>query len=347
MLGSFKGIGLKIFAAILAVIALAAGIWISFFRSAGFQKTTATIVSIKDDPDYIPDPNTENDKKRIITIQYTVDGKEYTRTLDSDAPTYQVGSEVEVQYDPNDPGTVHSAPIFGIVLMIIGGVILLAIIIFTVKKKSAVKNLKETRGETKYLPSEKGAQRELYFLTDIGTPKYGHRIEDSSRRVLFEAKMTKFTVSTPFGFDFIDHEHNTVTPHLVGHEEQTEWNSILFDNHYTFSFDGEDIWKHLKRNGISVESKLAPGKVMIPCYSILRDGEKIGYVETTSQYPHEEDAEKHKVASKVPVQGFYRIQTAEKNLDLLFTVILAFARSGAADDKGGRFGMLKGTLKNN
>ena len=53
----------------------------------------------------------------------------------------------------------------------------------------------------------------------------------------------------------------------------------------------------------------------------------------------------HKVASKVPVRGFYRIRTAEKNLDLLFVAILAFARSGAADDKGGTFGMLKGTLR--
>ena len=346
MLGSFKGIGIKILAAIIAVIALGVGIWMTFFQSAGFEKTTATIVSITEDPDYIPDPNSANDKQYIVTIKYTVDGKDYTRVLDSYSPSYQVGGEVEVQYDPKDPSTVHSSSIFGIVIMAIGGVILLVIIFTTIKSKTSVKQLKETHGETVYLPSEKGEQRELYFLTDVGTPKYGHRIEDKNRRVLYEAKMTKFTMTSPFGFNFIDHEHGTTTPHLVGHEETTEWNSLLLDNHYTFTFDGEDIWKHLKRNGISVNSKLASGKVLTSSYHILRDGEEIAYVETTSQYVHEEDAEKHKVAGNIPVQGFYRIQTREKNLDLLFVAILAFARSGALDDKGGSFGLLRGTLGN-
>ena len=346
MLGSFKGIGFRIFAAVLGVIALGAGIYLTFIQSAGYKKATATIVSIEDDPNYVPDAGSDNDAKRIIKVKYTVDGKEYTKDLDSDSPSYKVGGEVEIRYDPKDPGKIHSSPVFGIVIMIIGGVILLFVIVWTVKEKTSVKKLKQTRGETAYLPSEKGEQRELYFITDTGTPKYGHRIEDKNRRVLYEAKMTKFTMTSPYGFDFIDHEHNVTTPHLVGHEEETDWNMILIDNHYTFTLDGEDIWKHLKRNGITVESKLASGKAIAGVYTIFRNGEQLAVAETTSKYVHEEDAEAHNVAGKIPTQGFYRIYTCEKNLDLLFVAIMAFARSGAADDKGGRFGMLKGTLKN-
>ena len=345
MLGSFKGIPLKIFAAVLAVIALGAGIYISFFQTAGFETTKATITSIEEDPNYIPDPNTENDKQYITTIKYTVDGKDYTRTLDSYSPDYKVGKEVEVKYDPKNPGTVHSSPVFGYVIMVIGGAILIFVIVWTFKDKKSVKQLKELQGETVYLPSEKGEQRTLYFKTDLGTPKYGHQIEDKNRRTLYEAKMTKFTLTAPFGFDFIDHEHNTTTPHLVGHEEDTEWNSLLLDNHHTFKLDGEDIWKHLKRNGITVDSRITLNGTVTSAYRILRDGEEIAVMEATSQYVHEEDEAEHKVASKVPVSGFYRIHTREKNLDLLFVTILAFARSGAADDKGGTFGMLKGTLK--
>lgn len=345
MLGSFKGIPLKIFAFVLGVIALGAGIYISFFQSAGFETTTATIVSIEDDPNYIPDPQNANDKQQIATIKYTVNGKEYTRQLDSFSPDYAVGKEVEVRYDPKNPGTVHSSPVFGYVIMVIGAAILVFVIVWTVREKTAVKQLKETRAETVYPPSEKGDRRTLYFLTDLGTPKYGHHIEDKNRRVLYEAKMTKFTLTAPFGFDFIDHEHHITTPHLVGHEEETDWNSILLDNHYTFRLDGEDIWKHLKRNGITVESKIVANNTLRSAYRILRDGEEIAYMEATSKYVHEDEEQEHKAAGKVPVQGFYRIQTREKNLDLLFVTVLAFARSGAADDKGGRFGMLKGTLK--
>ena len=345
MLGSFKGIPLKIFAAVLAVIALGAGIYISFFQTSGFETTKATITSIEEDPNYIPDPNNENDMQYIAVITYTVDGKEYTRTLDSYSPGYAVGKEVEVRYDPKNPGTVHSSPVFGYVIMGIGGAILLFVIVWTVKEKKSVKELKETRSETVYLPSEKGEQRTLYFKTDLGTAKSGHQIEDKNRRTLYEAKMTKFTLTSPFGFDFIDREHNTTAPHLVGHEEDTEWNSILFDNHYTFKLDGEDIWKHLKRNGITVESKITMNNTVSTAYRILRDGEEIADIEATSKYVHEEDEAEHKVAGKIPVRGFYRIHTREKNLDLLFVTILAFARSGAADDKGGTFGMFKGTLR--
>lgn len=53
---------------------------------------------------------------------------------------------------------------------------------------------------------------------------------------------------------------------------------------------------------------------------------------------------------KIPIPGFYRIWTTEVYLDLLFVTLMAFARSGAGDDKGGTYGAILGTLdkmKNN
>lgn len=344
---SLKGPGIKISATILALLALAAGIWMTFIQSRGYVTTQATIFSISEDPNYIPDQNTENDKQYIVKVKYNVDGRDYIRELDSYSPTYKEGDTVEIKYDPNDPSKIHSGGGFGIYLIIAGGVILLIILILTVKKNMSVKQVKNANADITYAPSEQGGERELYFITDTGTPKYGHRIEDRNRRVLYEAKMTKFTMANPFGFDFIDHEKNTVTPHLIGHEEESDWNSLLIDNHYTFTIDGEDIWKHLKRNGITVKSKLGADKVPSPSYTVLRDGQETALVETTSQYVHEEDEEEHKIAGKIPVRGFYRIYTNEKNLDLLFVTVLAFARSGATDDKGGSRKILFNTLKNN
>ncbi len=344
---SFKGPGLKIFAAILAVIALGAGVYFTFFQSKGYEKTEATIVSIENDPDYIPDPDTANDVRRIVTVKYTVDGKEYTTKLDSDAPSYEVGKKVNIMYDPQNPEKITSGKGIGIYFMIAGAVILLLLIGLTIKKKLAVKNLKETQGETVYAPSEQGAQRELYFLTDLGTPKYGHRIEDRSRRVLYEAKMTKFTLTQPFGFDFIDHENGSVTPHLVGHKEDTEWDSLLLDNHSTFELDGVSVWKHLRQNGVSVETALSAGgsTAIGAVYRILRDGAEIARAESASQYPHEEDAAEHRIAAAIPAEGFFRVWTRERNLDLLFVTLLAFARSSALDDRGGSYGAIRGTLK--
>ena len=72
----------------------------------------------------------------------------------------------------------------------------------------------------------------------------------------------------------------------------------------------------------------------------------IARAESTGRYPHEEDTEEHKVVSSVPVQGFFRIWTRERNLDLLFVTLLAFARTGASADNGGNRKTLFNTLKN-
>lgn len=181
---SIKGPAFKIVAAIVGLAALVFGIYSTFFMSSGYKTTTATIVSIEEDPNYVPDPNSENDKQYIATAKHTVDGKEYTRQLDSYDPGYKVGGTVEVKYDPKDPTKITSGFGFGIYLMIAGGVIVLAVIILTVKKKISVKKLKETNGELTFAPSVKGEERTLYFLTDLGTVKVGHRLEDKNRSVI-------------------------------------------------------------------------------------------------------------------------------------------------------------------
>ena len=157
--------------------------------------------------------------------------------------------------------------------------------------------------------------------------------------------MTKFSPMSAYAFDFIDHETGKTTPHLIGHTEETEWNSLLIDNNHSFSFDGKDVWKLLRSIGVRIDSRFGGGEGVNPTYAISRDGEEIAFAVTTSQYVHEEDAVQHSVASKIPVQGFYRVHTSEKNLDLLFTVLVAMARSGATDERGGTRRMLFNTLK--
>ena len=194
-----------------------------------------------------------------------------------------------------------------------------------------------------YAPSVKGEPRQLYFLTDTGTAKVGHRLEDADRKVLYEAKVTKFSLIGATGMDLIDHEKGTTTPHQVGHEINTEYHSILIDNHSGFKFDGEDIWKHLRRNGVVIESSFMSGKPLWPQYKVLRDGEEIALIQSSGKNAHEEDAaHQSKLAGMIPVRGFFRIQTREKDLDLLFVVAMAFARTSALDGAGGSFGLLFG-----
>ena len=342
---SLKGIRLRYFALAIAIIALAAGVYLTFFHSKGFEKTTAEIVSITELPKDFADEDTEYD----VTVRYTVDGTEYTEKLGSYSPSYSVGKTIHVLYNPSNPAEVHSGNGFGIYVLIAGAVILVLTLASILIGRAKLKNLKEAEDVGKdavYPAPVLGEERELYFLTDLGTLKVGHRIEDASRNVLFEAIMTKHSLTSPYEFDFIDRVNNVTKAHLVGHEESTDWNSLLIDNHHTFKFDGEDIWKHLKRNGIAIKSRIGSGSSALGlCLTVYRDDAELARVEGTSRHVHEEDAEAHKVASAVPAKGFYRIWTREQNLELLFITLLAFARSEASDASGGTRKALFNTLK--
>ena len=238
---SFKGIGVKYFAFFMALVALAGGIYLTFFHSKGFIKTQATIVSL--DETWTAD----SEMTYRATVEFTVDGVKYTGVLDTQSPSYRVGKNISVFYDPDNPTVVHSGVFLGIYCIVAGTAVLLLIIGSEIRKRKSLADVqqKQAAHDMSYPQSAPGPERELYFLTDLGTAKAGHRIEDAGRKVLYEAKMTKFTLTAPFGFDFIDHEHGSTVPHLIGHEEISEWDTLLLDNHYTFTFDGRDIWKYL------------------------------------------------------------------------------------------------------
>ncbi|MDO4418091.1 MAG: DUF3592 domain-containing protein [Eubacteriales bacterium] len=358
---SVRGPKFKYFAIVMAVICIIAGVYLTFFHSAGYVKTEATVVSIVEEPG----GGGSDDSDYIVTVGYTVDGQSYQSVLDSYSPSYREGKTIDVLYNPDDPSVVHGADAMGIYALAVGIVILVIAAVSGVKTRRGLENAGKTRpiGEdssgagsdghdgadtpagnasgarTGFAPSVRGEEREVYFLTDVGTPKYGHRIEDRNRKVLYEAKMTSFSLVSAYGFDFIDHEHGTVTPHLVGHEEESDWNSFLLDTHYTFELDGVDVWKYLKQNGISVETERMDGAVW-PRWRVTRDGQEIAVIESSSRFVHEEDAEKHAVMNKVAVPGFYRIRTGEENLDAVFMTAMAFGRSGALNDEGGAYGKI-------
>ena len=171
---SLRGPKLKIFAAVLALIAIAAGIYMMFFESPGFVKTSATIISMER-----VNGAGDNDDTFTPTVEYTVNGKTYTGEINHSSGSYKVGKTITVMYDPNDPSVVHGDSRMGIYFICVGALILAVIIVTAVREKKNQREAQEVRemsGRTDYAPSVQGDERELYFLTDIGTPKYGHRI---------------------------------------------------------------------------------------------------------------------------------------------------------------------------
>jgi hypothetical protein len=119
---------MKIFAGILAAIVLITGVYMTFFQSRGFVKTTASITDVRMD-------STGESTIYYPTVEYTVDGKTYTTELDTGSRSYRIGQTLSVLYNPDNPAVAHDGGSIGLYLMIAGAVILAVIAFSAIKEK--------------------------------------------------------------------------------------------------------------------------------------------------------------------------------------------------------------------
>jgi hypothetical protein len=308
---------------IAGLIMIGIGVYFTFFKGADYVKATAEISKVEQEDD----PAADSGVRDVAWVRYTVDGKEYEEKLDGWDPGYKLGKEVKVKYDPRDPSKVISdSPGLIVYLIGVGAVILIVSAFSLLKNKKNVKAVREEQTAPLFTAPRRGAaERKLYFLTDLGTAKGGCHIEDAARRNVYEAVCTKFSLVVDSTFTFIDHALGHSQTHMIGKVADTESDAFYaLDKHSTFDVDGNDVWKLLHNNGITIKSGL---NGLRPCYRILRSGEEIAYVELTGRYPHEEDEEKHKIAKLALANGFYRIRTNEENLDAIFLTVFAISKT--------------------
>ena len=121
---------LKIFAGILAAIVLITGVYMTFFQSRGFVKTTASITDVRMD-------STGESTIYYPTVEYTVDGKTYTSELNTGSGSYRIGQTLSVLYNPDNPTVAHDGGSIGVYLMIAGTVILAVIAFCAIKEKQS------------------------------------------------------------------------------------------------------------------------------------------------------------------------------------------------------------------
>ena len=121
---------MKILTGILAAIVLIAGVYMTFFQSRGFVKTTASITDVRMD-------STGESMIYYPTVEYTVDGKTYTTELDTGSRSYRIGQTLSVLYNPDNPAVAHDGGSIGLYLMIAGAVILAVIAFSAIKEKQS------------------------------------------------------------------------------------------------------------------------------------------------------------------------------------------------------------------
>ena len=155
----------------------------------------------------------------------------------------------------------------------------------------------------------------------LATIKQAFFLEDENGNMVYEGKMTKFSLFGASPFEMVNHITNKKEEHKIGKTVTIEQNNgidiidFLSKRSY-FKYDGKKIWDYLHDLGIRIDSKLSGNKVGMT-YDITFEGKPLATIATSSP----------KGKSIITTDLYYDVTCEEKDLDLVFLVAFSIAKT--------------------
>ena len=153
-----------------------------------------------------------------------------------------------------------------------------------------------------------------------GTMKQAFFLENENGNVVYEGKMTKFSLFGASPFEFINHVTNKSEEHKVGKTVTIEQGgndliSFMSKRSY-FKYDDKKIWDYLHDLGIRIDSKLSTSKIGMT-YEVSFEGKPLATIASSSL----------KGKSIITTDMYYDVTCEEKDLDLAFLVAFSIAKT--------------------
>lgn len=304
------------------------GIVLFLFKTENYVETMGKITEVTD---VTVD---KGQKEYDVSIQYTVDGKEYNSVFPNLSGEYNVGDDIQVFYDPEDPERITNSKTSSFIapLMVASG----AVAIFLGIRQTA-RAFKKSKELDQTAPG-KGAPRVDFgaFMTAPGVTEYycrhdgetlrpGYVLEDAYRGLIFEAKMLKNALVGTRTFRFTDHTTGSVKEHEVGHTMTQTYNEEFLSARSWFKFDGKNIWDVVHERGLRLSTDIRSEFPRV-VYEASKDGQPFARIEACSKYVHEDEEAQHKIL--IPVgRYYYRVWTNTKDFETLFLAIFAVSET--------------------
>ena len=155
----------------------------------------------------------------------------------------------------------------------------------------------------------------------LATIKQAFFLEDENENMVYEGKMTKFSLFGASPFEMVNHITNKTEEHKIGKTvtiEQSNGIDIIdfLSKRSYFKYDGKKIWDYLHDLGIRIDSKLSGNKVGMT-YDITFEGKPLATIATSSP----------KGKSLITTDLYYDVTCEEKDLDLVFLVAFSIAKT--------------------
>ncbi|MCQ2461991.1 MAG: DUF3592 domain-containing protein [Clostridia bacterium] len=317
----------SIFIVVFSIVAIAA-------PKGEVELTTGTISDIIEEYDAI---NNATDYHVIIT--YSAAGKKYENAeYGSYSYGMKIGDTVEVEYSVEDP-TIINAPgseYIPFVTLIVGAA---ALIFSIISAKKAIKRSSEDYNEydrvdlTKIDPAVADEIRSStepknnYFFHFTGKMNQSYALEDENHRMIYEAKLRQFTLIKDSTYEFINHITGASEEMKIGHTVSQSISNGNFGFKVpissAFKVNGVSNWDYLAEKGFGFQFSMNGIK---PCFNVKRYGVDVAYIETTGADVFGEKETKNPLY-KLPVNGFFRVECRDSDLDGVFMTCFSIARA--------------------
>ena len=154
----------------------------------------------------------------------------------------------------------------------------------------------------------------------LATIKQAFFLEDENGKLVYEGKMTKFSLLGASPFEMINHITNKTEEHKIGKTITIEQGgndliSAMSKRSY-FKYDNQKIWDYLHELGIRIDSSLSGNKIGMT-YEVSFKGEALATIATSSP----------KGKSFITTDMYYDVLCEEKDLDLVFLVAFSIAKT--------------------
>lgn len=322
---SFAAAGLII--TIFSIIALVA-------PKGPVELTTGTVTDIIEEYDAASETNSY----RVI-ITYRAAGKRYENAEYGSYHTgMKVGDTVDVEYSVEDPTRINAPgnEYIPFITLLVGAAALVFGIISTKKAlKQSADDFNEydkadaSRADPAVIQQLQNSTepKNSYFFHFTGKMNQSYSLEDENHRPVYEAKLRQFTLIKDSDYEFINHVTGESEEMKIGHTVSQSISNGNFAFRVpissSFKVNGVSNWDYLAQKGYGFQFSM---KGIMPCFHVKRYGVEVAYIETAGADLFEEKETKNPI-SKLPVNGHFRVECRDSDLDGVFMTCLSITRA--------------------
>ena len=154
----------------------------------------------------------------------------------------------------------------------------------------------------------------------LKTVKQSFYLEDENGSLVYEGKMTKFSLLGASPYEFVNHITGKTEEHKIGKTITAEQGGggiiSALSKASWFKFDGKKIWDCLHEMGIRINNGVSGSKIGMS-YDVTFKGEHLATVANSSP----------KGKSLLTTDLYYDVICEEKDLDLVFLVAFSIAKT--------------------